>query len=194
MPPCWGAPRTPAGAPGAVPAPLLPPFRSEPNTPVGAPGHRCCAVGAPGLTRAPLPLRPPPAAPGPPHTGCRASLGRKCMFAVRAGPARGGLAEAPAPRQARLPRRGAHQSKTRCEAARRGRKHLLGLRGLRVVADRRSGGSRGASRGRYVAPGGPLHGALCGSWGARGLLAVSRAQGKKKAHGGKNKKREIVLP
>ena len=55
MPPCWGAPRTPAGAPGAVPAPLLPPFRSEPNTPVGAPGHRCCAVGAPGLTRAPLP-------------------------------------------------------------------------------------------------------------------------------------------
>ena len=127
-------------------------------------------MGAPGLTRAPLPLRPPPAAPAPPHTGCRASLGRKCMFAVRAGPARGGLAEAPAPRQARkqMPRRGAHQSnshKTRCEAARRGRKHLLGLRGLRVVADRRSGGSHWALRGRYMAPGGPLHGALCGRRG-----------------------------
>ena len=75
-------------------------------------------------------------------------------------PRQGGLAEAPAPPLARLPRRGAHQSKTRCEAARRGRKHLLELRGQHIVADRRSGGLRGPLRGRYMASGGPLHGAL----------------------------------
>ena len=82
-------------------------------------------------------------------------------------PRQGGLAEAPAPPLARLPRRGAHQSsshKTRCEAPRRGRKHLLGLRGQHIVTDRRSGGSHGALRGRHMAPGGPLHGALCGRW------------------------------
>ena len=72
--------------------------------------------GAAGLTRAPPPLRPPPAAPAPPHTGCRASLSRKCMFRARAAPARGGLAEAP-PLGKRVCRAVAH---TRATHTRRG--------------------------------------------------------------------------
>ena len=164
MPPFWGAPGTPAGIPGAAPVPLLPPFRSSPRAPVGTPGAQLLRRGAGGLRRAPPTLRPPPGAPGPPHTGCRAALSRKCINAVRAGPARVAWPRRP-PLGKRVCHRDSHQGnshKTRCEAARRGRKHLLGLTGLRVVTDRRSGGSRGALRGRDMAPGGPLHGALCG--------------------------------
>jgi hypothetical protein len=148
--------------------PLQPPFRS--GLSYSALGCARGALGAPrgGRAEEGTPRAAPPARgtsrPPPPHTGCRASLSRKRINAVRAGPARVAWPRRP-PLGKRVCHRDSHQGnshKTRCEAARRGRKHLLGLTGLRVVTDRRSGGSRGALRGRDMAPGGPLHGALCG--------------------------------
>ena len=108
--------RRPSNARGRSRRGPCPPPATLPNTPVGAPGASLLRRGAAGLTRAPPPLRPPPAAPAPPHTGCRASLSRKCMFRARAGPARGGLAEAP-PLGKRVCRAVAH---TRATHTRRG--------------------------------------------------------------------------
>jgi hypothetical protein len=108
--------RRPSNARGRSRRGPCPPPATLPNTPVRAPGASLLRRGAAGLTRAPPPLRPPPAAPAPPHTGCRASLSRKCMFRARAAPARGGLAEAP-PLGKRVCRAVAH---TRATHTRRG--------------------------------------------------------------------------
>jgi hypothetical protein len=72
--------------PPSVSLPLGPQSRA----PVGAPGAQLLRRGTGGLRRAPFELRPSPGTPGPPHphTECRASLCRKCMHAVRTGPAR----------------------------------------------------------------------------------------------------------
>ena len=158
--------------------PIRPPLRSGPAPARVSLAHRYCAAGQVGRGGHPPSCapRPGPQAPGPPPAHWLPGPPRKCT--VRAGPAKVAWPRHPPLGKRVLPHRGSTPAGQLTQDAVRGAK-------ARAEAPARAQGpacchrqpiwrvARGAA-GRYVAPVGPLHGALCGVRALRRRLAKKR--------------------